>query len=181
MAMPDVTTFSAGRWITIVAYGLASVSCVLAARKRDTPAWLAPAATCLLLLLFRFLSLDNRLADQARGAFEQFGLGTYRRMIQAVCCFSVFGISIAVAAIAGSSASDKLGGRHRKSLFWSFVLAGGLVGFAIVRSISLHQMDRLLAMGIAGMQVNWLIEIPPVAAIAALAFRSSATEAPPSG
>jgi hypothetical protein len=168
-------------WVTVVAYALAAISALAAARRAQRAsvpsteyggAWLLVAVLMALLSLNKQLDLQSLLTDVGRVMARRQGWYENRREIQQWLLVGIAGGSIVCSAIIAIRF-------HR---FWRthVLLGAGLVflaTFIAVRAISFHHFDVLLGTTWVGVRANWLLEIGGIALVLFAALRSSPSSA----
>jgi hypothetical protein len=150
-------------WFTVFAY--AAVALLAACCAMSTSRlWAFVAALLALLCVNKQLDLQSLLTEVGRIVSVQQGWYEERRAFQK---WLVLGI------LAGSALSTGfLAWRFRE--FWRTrrLLAGGLaflLTFIVVRAASFHHMDALLKSPLAGMRLNWILELSGIGLIGAAA------------
>lgn len=142
-------------WITVLNYALVFIACGVAAMSgtRNARFW---AALCLFMLLLgaaKATAADVLLADLIRIPLRNSELYDERRGYQEAIIAGLF----AAAALAGAL----LLYRKRAARFpvkLAAFASVGLLGFIVIRSVSLHQVDELLGIKAFGISVNAVIE-----------------------
>ena len=129
--------------------------------------WIVLAITLLLLGLTRQLDLQALAAQMTRGVLHQDGVyeersGLQIGLIASVGIFGTIGLLIALFSFR----------RAEASVLVALIGAAALLGFTVIRTISLHDVDQLLHRGVGGpyVQVNNLIEVGVLAVIAGASF-----------
>jgi hypothetical protein len=152
---------SPGSWITAALYFLGAYSCRVTAiclrvGSYEPCAWTAIAVLLTLLGVSELLQLQPALTNFGRSTALDEGWYWHRRGIQAV--FTKLGAAITVALSLGLF----LAGRHT-SIECAIALACTvlIVGYLLVRAISLHQVDVILLRTTFGLRWS---RIPEVAA-----------------
>jgi hypothetical protein len=170
-------------WATFLIYLVAAWLCAANARGSAASAetgvrqvalaqsrrrfWIVLAITLLLLGLTRQLDLPALAAQMTRGVLRQDGVyeersGLQIGLIASVAMFGTIGLLIALFSFRRAEASVLVA-------LMGIVL---LLVFTVIRTISLHGVDRLLHRGVGGpyLQVNNLIEIGALAVIAGASY-----------
>jgi hypothetical protein len=172
-------------WATFLVYLMAASVCVRNARRSGRPLmtgisdialaqsrrrfWFVLAALLLLLGLTRQLDLDALSARAMRGLLGSDGvyeerIGLQIGLIATIGGFGTLGLLVALFTFR----------RAQASLLLALVGAAVLLAFTLIRAISLHDIDRLLAYElIPYVQVDNLIEIALLAVIAFAGFAFS--------
>lgn len=151
-------------WVTVLAYLVAAVGSVLAARRlagpdalvrRERRFWWIAAGIMLALALNKQMDLQTLFTLIARCHAQLAGWYDIRVIVQR-------GFILAVAA-AGVGLLGLLTFLLR-SIFgrvWLALLGLGFVClFVVVRAASFHQMDSLIGTWVFGVKMNWLLELP---------------------
>jgi hypothetical protein len=165
-------------WVTVAAYFGVAILCFRRARKAKTSGgtefffWAGLAALLVLLGINKqldlqtFLTLTGRRIAVAQGWYEE------RRPVQ-----FAFVAVVGLAALAGLVLMWRLV-RGRSRELWvallGFVL---LLAFVIVRAASFHHFDALININIAGVRMNWILELGAIGLIA-LGTRRSTNRSP---
>ena len=150
-------------WLTVAAYAIAAFTALLAARRAGRAPgttrgsrgmWLLVAAFMALLCLNKQLDLQSLLTDIGRHISWQQGWYKERREFQKWFVLGVLGISFIVTLLCIVRYRD----------FWKrhFLLAAGLASlstFVVVRAVSFHHVDLLLKSRVAGVKMNWFLEL----------------------
>jgi hypothetical protein len=171
---PQIGDPSLMGWLTVTAYGLAALTAFLAARRAgqapglaagSRACWLLVAALMTLLCLNKQLDLQSLFTDIGRVISWKFGWYEDRREVQKWFVIGVLALS----------AIGALGFIVLCRTFWKthFLLAAGLVficTFIVVRAVSFHHIDVFLKMELAGMRMNWILELGGIALIWLAAF-----------
>ncbi len=158
-------------WFTVVAYAVAALLAWRAWSAGRQRVWLAVAVGMVLLCLNKQFDLQSLFTDIGR-EFARYG-GWYedRRKVQKV-------FVIAVLAGAGLSGAWFLW-RFRAFLAGHKLLATGmflLLTFIVVRAISFHHVDVFLKSGVAGVRMNWVLELGGILIVAVAALRDGRPE-----
>jgi len=156
-------------WLTVAAYGLAAVTAFLAARRAENAPGLAlgsRASWLMICVLMTFLCLNKQLdlqslfTDIGRVISWKYDWYEDRREFQkwfvtGVLVVSSLGALVFVIACRA---------------FWKthYLLFAGLFflcTFIVVRAISFHHVDVVLRSELAGMRVNWMLELGGISLI----------------
>lgn len=155
-------------WFTVAAY---LAACLLAWRAaKDSAAggrlWFAVAALMAFLCLNKQFDLQSLFTDIGREIARHGGWYGERRKVQKL---------FVVAVLAGSGLFGCwFAWRFRAFLAGHKLLAFGLLfllTFIVVRAISMHHVDEFLKTRLAGMKMNWILELSGIFLITAAAFR----------
>jgi hypothetical protein len=166
---PGIGDPTIGGWLTVVAYFVAIVLAVRAARSSAAPRvrgfWWVSAAILLLLCINKQLDLQTWLTEFGRRTAIDDGWYDQRAVVQ-----RLFIAGIVLAGIAAAAVTAWLVRKHLGELW--LALAGGcfLIMFVIVRATSIHHVDQLLGMTFGETPVNWILEIGGILTIAAAAL-----------
>lgn len=156
-------------WFTVLAYGIAALTCWLAAvrtgrapgtEKGSRGLWLCVAAFMGFLCINKQLDLQSLLTDIGRVIAWKQGWYENRREFQMHFILGLLALS----------ASTTLYLIIRFRTFWRrhFLLASGLVflcTFIAVRAVSFHHVDVLLKTQVAGVRINWVLELTGIALV----------------
>jgi hypothetical protein len=160
-------------WFTVVVYGVAAVLAWRLWSKRRERVWLGVAVLMAFLCWNKQFDFQSLLTDLGREIARHGGWYEDRRRVQK-------GLVLAVLAGAGV-----FGGwfvwRFRGFLGERKLLAAGcflLLTFIVVRAISFHHVDAFLKSGIAGMRMNWLLELGGISLVILAAIRELALSRP---
>jgi hypothetical protein len=151
---PEIGDPSFMGWFTVFAYAVAALLAWRAWSVRRERIWLGTAVVMALLCVNKQLDLQSLVTDIGREVARQGGWYEDRRRIQK-------GFVLAVLAGAGLFGGWLIW-RFRDILVRHKLLAAGLfllLTFIVVRSISFHHVDVFLKSGIAGVKMNWLLEL----------------------
>lgn len=157
-------------WFTVAAYAVAAVLAWRAWSAKRERIWLGTAVLMALLCVNKQFDLQSLFTDIGREIARHGGWYEDRRKIQK-------GFVLAVLAGAGVFGCWFVW-RFRDFLVRHKLLAAGLfllLTFIVVRAISFHHVDVFLKSRIAGMRMNWLLELGGIVLVAVAAFRSAAT------
>lgn len=153
-------------WFTVFAYAVAALLAWRAWSKGRERIWLAVAVGMVLLCVNKQFDLQSLFTDIGREIARHGGWYEDRRKVQKFFVVAV----LAGAGLCGTWFLWRFRGffaRHK-------LLAAGLfllLTFIVVRAISFHHVDVFLKTGIAGVRMNWLLELGGIALVAAAAWR----------
>ena len=156
-------------WLTVAAYALAAFTAWLAARRAGRAPglaggsrgmWLLVTALMVFLCLNKQLDLQSLFTDIGRAISWKQGWYQQRREFQKWFVRGVLAASFCTTAF--------LVFRYRG--FWRkhFLLSTGLaflLSFIVIRAISFHHVDVLLKASVAGVKINWFLELTGIALI----------------
>jgi hypothetical protein len=166
---PEIGDPSLMGWLTVAAYGLAALTAAAAARragrapglaKGSRGMWLLIAALMTLLCINKQLDLQSLFTDIGRVFSHKQGWYEHRREFQKWFVLCVLGLS--------SLGTLTFIIRFRR--FWQThcLLAAGLMfllTFIAVRAVSFHHFDVFLRSGVAGVRMNWFLELSGIGLI----------------
>ena len=181
---PEIGDPSFLGWMTVFAYGVAALTCWLAARragrrpglaKGSRGMWLLVSVGMSFLCVNKQLDLQSLVTDIGRVIFWEHGWYENRRQFQKLFIFALLGLSALTALIIAI----------RYHVFWRthIVLGLGLcflLTFVAVRAVSFHHVDELLKSLIIGMRLNAFLELSGIGLIwfAAMLDYHNPTRAP---
>lgn len=161
-------------WFTVFAYAVAAVFASIAAIKtrrhgesgKNHTIWFGTSILFVLLCLNKQLDLQSLATDIARVLSKSQGWYGERRAVQRVFVLGIL-------AAAGTFA---LWFALRFRVFWlkHALLVTGLfftLTFIVVRAVSFHHVDEFLGFRLAGVRMNWLLELTGIFLVALAAVR----------
>jgi hypothetical protein len=155
-------------WFTVWAYAAAGLLALLTARPRGgapwNKAWLTVAVGLAFLCVNKQLDLQSLLTDLGRELFRSLGLYEARRTFQKLFVFAALGLAAAGAGWV-TWHYRAFCGRNRLLVAGLFFL----LTFIVVRAISFHHVDKFLGTRVAGMKLNWMLELTGIGLVAAAA------------
>lgn len=160
-------------WFTVVAYALAALLAWRAWSVKRERIWLGTAVLMALLCVNKQFDLQSLFTDIGREVARYGGWYEDRRKVQK-------GFVLAVLAGAGLFGCWFVW-RFRDFLVGNKLLAAGLfllLTFIVVRAISFHHVDVFLKASIAGIKMNWLLELGGISLVAVAAFRAGGARGP---
>ena len=152
-------------WVTVAAYAAAAALAGIVAARGRTRAGAFWSVLAVLLALFavnKQLDLQSALTAIGRCLAKAQGWYENRRVVQAAF--------IAVLALAGLGFLAVMLRALRGRLAENGLAAAGtafLVTFVLVRAVGFHHVDAMLRMPVAGLRMNWILELGGIALIAA--------------
>ncbi len=172
---PEIGDPSFLGWLTVAVYALAALTAWRAARRAGTPPemeggsrllWLSVAGLMALLCVNKQLDLQSLVTDIGRVISRNQGWYKERREFQKWFVLGVLGASFLTTAF--------LAVRYRG--FWNkhLMLSAGLaflLTFIVVRAVSFHHFDVFLKSEVAGVRMNWFLELTGIALIWLAALR----------
>jgi hypothetical protein len=165
-------------WVTVLAYGLAAVSCFRCARHLPAPVfWWGITAALVFLGLNKQLDLQTWFTQMARDMAKRDGWYEQRRHYQVEFIAVMGGLFVAIAVAVALA----LRGHWRAYLkVWGGMAL--LLFFIVVRAASFHHVDSLLMSDLGGMKLNWVFELGALALIGVGAWQLDAkTQKSPTG
>ena len=176
---PRIGDASLMGWLTVIAYGVATVLCFLAAIRqpassgsRDAPMqrrlWAGLGTVMAFLGLNKQFDLQSLLTDIGRVLANRDGWYGQRRTIQ-------FWFVVAVGA-ASVAAFLFLAKKTRSAFRGRILLLVGvclLLLFVVMRAASFHHVSVFLNWRILGFKVNWILELGGIALVAGSAAQAA--------
>ncbi|MEK0448030.1 MAG: hypothetical protein RL088_298 [Verrucomicrobiota bacterium] len=161
-------------WFTVFAYAMAAFAALIAAVKAGSApraagasraTWKAIAVLMLLLCVNKQLDLQSLFTDIGRVFAWKYGWYEKRREFQKWFVIGVLVISVATTVLMTVRFRD----------FWkkSPLLGAGLaflLTFIVVRAISFHHVDVFLKHAVAGVRMNWFLELTGIAMVSLAAL-----------
>ena len=177
-------------WLTVAAYGLTAVLCLIAAFRQSTEAggsqavgvsgaedkggrlqhrlWLGISAVMFLLCLNKQLDLQSLLTNIGRIVANQGGWYEQRRTIQFWFVVAVGLASVAAFVFLAWKTRSIFKGRTLLLLGLSMLLL-----FVVMRAASFHHVGVFLEQRILGFKLNWILELGSIALVAVSAVQAS--------
>ena len=163
-----MNTPTLGGWLVVFFYLIAAASCWMTGRHlvSRSPAlheyqkWRAIAAMLVILAIFRMTDVQNALPESGRHLAASEGWYADRRVLQTAL--------VAAAILLCAAAAFVLLVRARQApvpTWFGLIVATLLVGFILVRAVSLHAVDGLLARRAFGLSLNSLLETSGIALV----------------
>lgn len=167
-------------WLTVAAYGLTAVLCLVAALKGGAGAsgdesggarsqrrlWLGISAVMAFLCLNKQLDLQSLLTNIGRIVANRGGWYDGRRTIQ-----FWFVVAVGLASVAAFVFLV----RKTRSIFrgraWLLLGLSMLLLFVVMRAASFHHVGEFLEKRVLGLKMNWLLELGSIALVAVSAVR----------
>lgn len=156
-------------WLTVVAYGGATLLCMLCQRKSpqgpQRQFWWLMALVMALLGINKQLDLQTWFTEIGRDMAREQGWYARRRLVQIVF--------IAWLILAALTARGWLAKRLANLDRYAQRAGGGLLLlmlFVVVRAASFHHIDQLLGMSLQGMRFNAILELSGIALIVLAAY-----------
>ncbi len=157
-------------WVTVAAYALAAIVCIRYARRANLGIghallWLGLGLVMAGLAVNKQLDLQSWFTQTLRDLSKEQGWYAQRRTYQTWFIRTLI-IGGAVGVIALFAATWRQRWRN-----WPAIVGLGFLGcFVVIRAASFHHVDVLLKSDIAGVKVNWLLELGGIAVVAAAAM-----------
>lgn len=163
-----MSTPTSGGWAIVLFYLIAAASCWMTGRHlvsrssvlHEYQKWRAIAAMLVILALFKMVDVQNALPESGRHLATAEGWYRDRRVLQTAL--------VAAAVLLCAAAAFVLFVRARYApvpTWFGLIVATLLVGFVLVRAVSLHAVDRLLAHRALGLSLNSLLETSGIALV----------------
>ncbi len=163
---PEIGDPTVMGWFTVLAYAVAALLAWRVGSARRERIWLGVAVLMAFLCANKQFDLQSLLTDIGREIARHGGWYEDRRKVQK---------GFVLAVLAGAVAfGGWFGWRFRDFLVERKLLAAGcflLLTFIVVRAISFHQVDVFLKSGIAGVRMNWLLELGGISLVILAATR----------
>lgn len=165
-------------WLTVAVYLAAALASGLAARRlagaegldgRERRFWILAAGLMLALALNKQLDLQSLLTMIARCHAQLAGWYEARRRVQ-----EEFILAVAVGGVAMLGMLAVLMRGILGRIWLALVGLGFVCGFVVVRAASFHHVDLALGSTLAGIRLNWLLEVPGPTLVALVAMRRRA-------
>jgi hypothetical protein len=152
-------------WLTVAAYALAAVLCLVAARRvpldeslrsnrQQRHMWIGVGLFMSFLCLNKQLDLQTLLTRIGRELATRGGWYGERRIVQLLFVIAVAIAGIAAFIIIGRKTRSVL--RERKPLLFGLSF---LISFIIIRASSFHHVGEFLGREIVGVRMNWVLEL----------------------
>ncbi len=158
-------------WLTVILYFLAALSCWITARKlrleadgaddaKELRAWRSIAVTFLALGVNKQLNLQTALTEGGRVLAKFQGWYDQRQSVQ-VAFIAVVAIICLVAAII------LVRWAHKAPAPTWLALTGSImtIGYVLIRTVSLHDIDRFIGEKILGFRWNWILEMGGISVV----------------
>lgn len=165
-------------WLTVAAYAVAAILCLIAARRypiaddlkpnrRRRRMWMGVALFMSFLCVNKQLDLQTLFTKMGRALATQGGWYSERRIVQLL-----FVIAVAIAGITTFvviARKTRFVLQDRKLLLFGLSF---LISFIIIRASSFHHVGEFLGLEILGIRMNWVLELGGIALIALSAVQS---------
>lgn len=160
-------------WVTVVVYLAAGLVSLRTARalvgpdpitRRERLFWSIAAGVMLFLAVNKQLDLQSLITMIGRCHARLAGWYDIRHLVQ-----QEFILAVAVGGVAGLALLAWLL-RGILGRVWLALLGLGFVcGFVVIRAASFHHVDVLISTRVAGLKMNWILELPGPLLVAAVA------------
>jgi len=158
-------------WLTVMAYGGTAVLCAIRALQlrpdsaRASGIWWLLAASMLLLGINKQANLVGRLTTQGRllawaGNWYQARMGVQGVLVGLVSLLTVGLLAVLLWRLRPLTTMQKT----------AVVGVVYLLGFALLRAVSLHAIDTFLFRPVAGIYPNWVLELGGIALVVVAAL-----------
>jgi len=152
-----------GGWLIVALYAVTGLLALRVASiapfpkiscQRERVFWGVLGGGLLLLGINKQLDLQTLLTDAARCLSQMQGWYEARRPIQIGFIIGILLLMLTAAAVACVA----LRGTLRRT---GIALTGGVIvlGFVVIRAAGFHHMDRLIAIEVEAVRLNWLLEM----------------------
>lgn len=158
-------------WFTVVAYLVAAGLAVANAWRASAGPnrtlarlWWTLAVLLLLLAVNKQLDVQSYFTEVGRAVAREQGWYDTRSTVQ---FFFVVGVALASLAAIGLitwALRDVL-----RQQWLTLVGIVAIVGFVLIRASSFHYVDRLIGLELAGLRINWIIELGAIGVVCASA------------
>lgn len=152
-------------WFTVAAYAVAAFFAWRAYKRRNGQIWFWVTVLMAALCINKQFDLQSLVTDLGREAANWGGWYSKRRGVQKW---------FVIVVIAGAGVfACWFAWRFRNFLKGHKLLAAGLLfllTFIVVRAISFHHVDVFLKTRLAGLKMNWILELTGIVLIAAAAI-----------
>lgn len=161
---PGIGDPSVGGWLTVVLYGLAAWACfrVLQSANRhgivlgdnERMVWRLLFWGMIALGINKQLDLQSALTELARLHAHEHGWFDQRRRYQ-----QAFIAAVPVMGLTALAVLALLVWKSPPATLWTCAGAAGLVVFVAIRAVSFHHLDKWLGWRLAGLPLNWILEM----------------------
>ena len=160
-------------WFTVAAYAVAAILCGRAAleergcSREKFVFWTALAGIMGVLAINKQLDLQTWLTFTMKRVAQAQGWYEERRVVQLV-----FILLIAGAGAYGFRRAYLLVRGHARELWLGLAGLFLTVGFVVIRAASFHHIDYFLKTDLAGIRMNWVLELSAIAVVGLAAWRA---------
>ncbi len=153
-------------WATVAAYGVtAFLTAFLALGRAGRPErgfWLILALLLAALMVNKQLDLQSALTSFARCLSKMQGWYRDRHLVQGLAILALLGGSLVFLIGLGLVMR-----RHLRRTWCAVLGLVFLTGFVAIRAVGFHHFDRLIKTDIAGLRMNWVLELGGIGLILA--------------
>lgn len=161
---PGIGDPTLGGWITVALYALAVWAChqVLQSERQrrlrlssnERTVWRLIMVGMIALGVNKQLDLQSALTEMARLHAHEHGWYGNRRQFQ-----QAFIASVPILGLTVLAALTVLVWNAPMPTLWACAGAAGLIVFVAIRATSFHHVDEMLGWHLAGLRINWIIEM----------------------
>ncbi|MES2915804.1 MAG: isopropylmalate isomerase [Pseudomonadota bacterium] len=172
---PGLGDNNAMGWLTVAVYLAAALAAMSTARRmpgseagagRERVFWWGAAGIMLALGVNKQLDLQSLMTMIARCNAQLSGWYDARRIVQEAFIYLIAAGAVVALGLVALLLRGILG------RIWPALLGLGFVSlFVVVRAASFHNVDLLLGSTVAGIKLNWLLELPGPTLVALVALR----------
>ena len=162
-------------WLTVFFYAAAAVYSIMvfnkgsfifeSHQKKQKNLWLTGGVLLILLCINKQLDLQTLLTDIGRYLFTTLEINEYKRAFQ-----KFFIICILMTSFIFSIVMLKIYYGTLKNHIIALTGFAFLMTFVLIRASSFHHMDTLISSSIAGLKLNWILELTGIFMIIANAL-----------
>ena len=163
-------------WLTVAAYAVAGVACLLTARRSLEPRfWVILGLVMLALAVNKQLDLQSALTAMGRCISQMQGWYEERRAVQRRVIIGLIAAAVALMLLMLWAMRRNLGRVSLAIVGTAFVL-----GFVAVRAAGFHHVDTLINTTVGSARMNWVLELTGIVLILLNAlWRLARDRAPP--
>lgn len=161
---PGIGDPTVGGWLTVVLYAwVAWWSFYVLQRERrhrivlsvnEKPVWRLMMVGMIALGINKQLDIQSALTEIGRILAQEQGWYGNRRQVQEAFIFTVPIVGLTVLA-----AITVLVWKMPRATLWACAGAAGLLVFIAIRAASFHRVDEMLGWRLAGLPLNWVLEM----------------------
>ncbi len=173
---PEIGDPTVMGWLTVAAYGVAGLACLLAARRSLEPRfWVILGLVMLALAVNKQLDLQSALTAMGRCIAQMQGWYEERREVQRRVIIGLIAAAVGLMLLMLWAMRRNLARVLPAVVGTAFVL-----GFVAVRAAGFHHMDAFISMTIGSARMNWVLELTGIVLILLNAmWRLARDRAPP--
>lgn len=167
---PGIGDPTPGGWITVLLYICAAWACYRVTRRaghlhrtlshHERLVWDALLAGMVLLGINKQLDIQSALTEIARKAAHSHGWYEGRQQYQ-----EAFLAAMPVVGATAFAAMVVLAWGAPRSTWLACAGTAGLIVFVAIRAVSFHAVDEALSRNLAGLSLNWILEMGSLTAI----------------